>query len=79
MLQAVSLSMFTGGLPLSDGIQHLGACVVPVGLAFTHREKFRSDLCMSYCKPIVVDAAYAARFGDSFEAAKALPRQPLGG
>lgn len=46
--------------------------VVPVGLAFTHREKFRSDLCMSYCKPIVVDAAYAARFGDSFEAAKAL-------
>ena len=32
MLQAVSLSMFTGGLPLSDGIQHLGACVVPVGI-----------------------------------------------
>ena len=32
MLQAVSLSMFTGGLPLSDGIQHLGACVVPVGV-----------------------------------------------
>src|SRR2546426_2132375 len=32
MIQAVSLSMFTGGLPLSDGIQHLGACVVPVGI-----------------------------------------------
>lgn len=32
MLQAVSLSMFTGGLPLSDGIQHVGACVVPVGI-----------------------------------------------
>jgi len=32
MLQAVSLSMFTGGLPLSDGIQHMGACVVPVGI-----------------------------------------------
>lgn len=32
MLQAVSLSMFTGGLPLSQGIQHMGACVVPVGI-----------------------------------------------
>lgn len=32
MLQAVSLSMFTGGLSLSDGIQHMGACVVPVGI-----------------------------------------------
>jgi phenylacetate-CoA ligase len=24
--------MFTGGLPLSQGIQHMGACVVPVGI-----------------------------------------------
>ena len=32
MLQALSLSMFTGGLPLSQGIQHMGACVVPVGM-----------------------------------------------
>ena len=33
MLQALSLSMFTGGLPLSEGIQHLGACCsVPVGI-----------------------------------------------
>ncbi len=32
MLQALSLSMFTGGLPLSQGIMHLGACVVPVGV-----------------------------------------------
>ncbi len=32
LLQALSLSMFTGGLPLSQGIQHMGACVVPVGV-----------------------------------------------
>jgi len=32
MLQALSLSMFTGGLPLSQGIQHLGACIIPVGV-----------------------------------------------
>jgi len=32
MIQALSLSMFTGGLPLSQGIMNLGACVVPVGI-----------------------------------------------
>jgi phenylacetate-CoA ligase len=32
MLQALSLSMITGGLPLSQGIMHLGACCVPVGI-----------------------------------------------
>jgi phenylacetate-CoA ligase len=32
MIQALSLSMFTGGLPLSQGIMHMGACVVPVGV-----------------------------------------------
>ena len=31
VVQALSLSMFTGGLPLSQGIMHLGAAVVPVG------------------------------------------------
>ncbi|MBI5439906.1 MAG: AMP-binding protein [Deltaproteobacteria bacterium] len=32
VLQALSLSMFAGGLPLSQGIMHLGACAVPVGV-----------------------------------------------
>ena len=32
VVQAVSLSMFTGGLPVSQGIQHMGACIVPVGI-----------------------------------------------
>ncbi|RLB89503.1 MAG: phenylacetate--CoA ligase family protein [Deltaproteobacteria bacterium] len=32
MIQALSLSMFTGGLPLSQGIMHMGACVVPIGI-----------------------------------------------
>lgn len=31
VLQGLSLSMFTGGLPLSQGIMHMGACAVPVG------------------------------------------------
>jgi phenylacetate-CoA ligase len=32
VLQALSLGMFTGGLPLSDGIQAMGLCCVPVGI-----------------------------------------------
>lgn len=32
MLQVLSLSMFTGGLPLSDAIQAMGLCCVPVGV-----------------------------------------------
>lgn len=31
VLQGLSLSMFTGGLPLSQGVMHEGACIVPVG------------------------------------------------
>jgi hypothetical protein len=49
--------------------------VVTVGLVFTHREKFRSDLCMRYCKPIVVDEAYRKHFADEFEAARVLTQQ----
>jgi len=37
--------------------------IVPVGLIFTHREKFRSDLCMRYRPAIVVDAAYLKPYG----------------
>ncbi len=32
ILQALSLSMFAGGVPLSQGIMHVGACAVPVGI-----------------------------------------------
>jgi len=32
ILQALSLSMFVGGLPLSQGIMHTGACTVPIGV-----------------------------------------------
>ena len=32
ILQAMSLSMFAGGLALSQGIMHAGACAVPVGV-----------------------------------------------
>ena len=50
-----------------------GFCVhlAPVGLTFTHREKFRSDLCMRYCDPIKVDAASLDAHGGDVRAAAA--------
>jgi len=45
--------------------------LVPVGLVFTHREKFRSDLCMRYCPPIRVDRGYLERHGGDVKAAAA--------
>ena len=32
--------------------------IVPAGLVFTHREKFRSDVAIRYMEPIVVDEAF---------------------
>ena len=43
--------------------------LVPVGLCFTHREKFRSDLCMRYCAPIKVDQAFLKPYGGDVKAA----------
>ena len=43
--------------------------LVPVGLAFTHREKFRSDLCMRYCEPIAVDLALLRKHDGDVKAA----------
>ena len=48
-LEAVMLSNEAGD---PDFCVHL----VPVGLIYTHREKFRSDLCMRYMPPVKVDA-----------------------
>lgn len=48
--------------------------IQPVGLQFTHREKFRSDAVVSYLKPIVVDKEWLkeGRFETRKDAAKAL-------
>lgn len=50
--------------------------IIPVGLTFTHREKFRSDLCIRYCSPMRIDSAYLARHrGDTHIAAKAITEE----
>jgi len=54
--------------------------LVPVGLTYTHREKFRSDLCMRYENPIKVDASMIAEHAgkdgevDTFACAKAITK-----
>lgn len=52
--------------------------VVTCGLTFTHREKFRSDLCMRYSRPIIVDAVFLRRYQDEREAARVLTQQVCG-
>jgi glycerol-3-phosphate O-acyltransferase/dihydroxyacetone phosphate acyltransferase len=32
--------------------------VAPVGITYTHREKFRSSVLLDYCKPIIVDKSW---------------------
>ena len=43
---------------------------MPVGLVFTNREKFRSDLCMRYCEPIVVTKETLKSHPDLYSAAR---------
>ena len=54
-----------------EGRKDFTVHLVPVGLVFTHREKFRSDLCMRYCPPIKVDHAYLESHGGDTRAAAA--------
>mmetsp|Transcript_30282 Transcript_30282/g.82841 ORF Transcript_30282/g.82841 Transcript_30282/m.82841 type:complete len:322 (-) Transcript_30282:1283-2248(-) len=49
--------------------------VVTCGLIFTHREKFRSDLCMRYSSPILVNEEFRKQFGDDREAARVLTQK----
>ena len=53
-LEAVTLATAAGDPDFTVNI-------VPVGLTYTHREKFRSDLCMRYLPPIRVDAERMAK------------------
>ncbi len=49
--------------------------ICPCGLAYTHREKFRSDVAVTYGAPIVVDASWLegnGRFDDYEESVRAL-------
>ena len=53
----------------ADAKSSFSVKLVPVGLCFTHREKFRSDLCMRYCPPITVDLALLQKHNGDVRAA----------
>lgn len=63
---------------LAAGDPAFSVALVPVGLTYTHREKFRSDVCMRYLPPLRVDAALLDRYRnatgalDNYEAARAI-------
>ena len=51
--------------------------ICPCGIAYTHREKFRSDVALAYGEPLVVDASWLegnGKFDDYEEAVEALGR-----
>ncbi|KAL1527673.1 hypothetical protein AB1Y20_009059 [Prymnesium parvum] len=52
------------------GQPNFGVRLAPVGLIFTHREKFRSDLCIRYCEPILVDKEVLHKYNDLHAAAR---------
>ena len=52
--------------------------ILPTGITFTHREKFRSDVVVFYDKPIIVDASWMegnGRFDNYRDAIKELTKQ----
>ena len=52
--------------------------ILPTGITFTHREKFRSDVVIMYGEPIVVDKTWVnnpKRFPTHEDAVKELTRQ----
>lgn len=63
------------------GDAHFSVALVPVGLTYTHREKFRSDVCIRYLPPLRVDAprleAYRSEDGslDSYAAARGITQE----
>ncbi len=48
---------------LANGLKDFKVHVVPCGIVYLHREKWRSNVLCSYCKNIIVDASFLARFG----------------
>ncbi len=77
MIQALSLSMFTGGLPLSQGIQHLGAAVVPVGVEGGARRVF-DYVALTGADAIVATPSFGRHLIDSCVEHTGRPARELG-
>lgn len=77
MLQALSLSMFTGGLPLSQGIQHLGAAVVLVGIEGGSRRVLEFAR-LTKANALIATPSFGRHLIEECEAITGLPATELG-
>lgn len=72
-LAVAKYALFLCSFPMPCAHAHAPLFLSQVGLVFTHREKFRSDMCIRYCAPITVSGATLQAHSDAFTAAKQVP------
>lgn len=77
MIQAVSLSMFTAGLPVSQGVQHLGACIVPVGVE-GGTDRVLEYVALTRPRAIIATPSFGLHLIEQCEARTGKPASALG-
>jgi phenylacetate-CoA ligase len=73
IIHAVGLTLFVGGLPVKDAIEHLGATFVPIGTGASERVIFSTQLLRAnvlHCTP-----SYAIYFSDYLRKKKMDPKE----
>lgn len=73
IIHAVGLTLFVGGLPVKDAIEHLGATFVPIGTGASERVTFTTQLLRAnvlHCTP-----SYAIYFSDYLRKKNMDPRE----
>lgn len=73
IIHAVGLTLFVGGLPVKDAIEHLGATFVPIGTGASERVIFTTQLLKAnvlHCTP-----SYAIYFSDYLRKKNMDPRE----
>jgi phenylacetate-CoA ligase len=73
IIHAVGLTLFVGGLPVKDAIEHLGATFVPIGTGASERVIFTTQLLRAnvlHCTP-----SYAIYFSDYLRKKNMDPRE----
>jgi phenylacetate-CoA ligase len=73
IVHAVGLTLFVGGLPVKDAIEHLGATFVPIGTGASERVIFTTQLLRAnvlHCTP-----SYAIYFSDYLRKKNRDPRE----
>jgi phenylacetate-CoA ligase len=76
IIHAIGLTLFVGGLPVKDAIEHLGATFVPIGTGASERVIFTTQLLRAnvlHCTP-----SYAIYFADYLRKNKNIDPHELG-